>query len=359
MWDLLLIGLTVLLFLLPLLPALREWRLQRDITPLEIIQSHEGHTRHFSDTFRVFIQAEMSALAGHARPTEPAKNYCLIKEGGIFNPTREEYRYQSTQRIVLAFGTLSLPENFAFPREVYSKQTVAGIGGNHFRAVLAEDKLLIGSRSIVLRWAHARMIHADPDCHLMGRISATEEITLETGCVFTRLHAPCVKFGMGAFLPPDGRIKENAPVGMHKPILHLLEPDNDKDNRLISQEDFEFPENGIFCGNIVVRGNVLIRRGAEIIGSVKANGTLHIETGVTITGSLISSKQLVIAQACLVGGPVVSEQRISVDTGVVVGMTTKPTTLTAPVIHITSGSVIYGTVWARQQGLVLPAGETK
>lgn len=357
MWDLLLIGLTVLLFLLPLTPALREWWLRHDITPLEIIQGHEGHTRHFSDTFRIFIQAEISALNGHAHPTEPAENYCLIKEGNLFTPTEEERQNQSTQRVVLAYGTLSLPEDFTFPREVYGKQTVIGLGRNHFKAVLAEDMLLFGKHSTVLRWAHGRMIQADPDCNFMGRISATEEITLATGCAFTRLHAPCVKFGMGVFLPPDARVKENAPVGIHKPILNLLEPDIDTDNRLISQEDFEFPENGIFCGNIVVRRNVLIRRGAEIIGSVKANGTLRIETGVSITGSLISSKQLVIAQACIVGGPVVSEQSISVDTGVVIGMTTKPTTLTAPAIHITCGSVIYGTVWARHQGLVLSAGE--
>ena len=358
MWDLLLIGLTTMLFLLPLLPALQEWRLQRDITPLDIIQSHAGHPHHFSDTFRVFIQNEMSALTDHTRLFEPAENYYLIKENDIFQPNQDERQDQATQRIVIACGTLSLPENFAFPREIYGKQTVVGIGGNYFRAILAEDKLFIGRRSTVLRWAHAHTIHVDSDCHLTGRLSAVEEIELEAGCTFIRLHAPCVKFGTTVFIPPDRDIKENTLVDMRNPMLHQPDSGDDKDNRWISQGDLEFPENEIFCGDIVVRGNILIRRGARIIGSVKASGTLRIEPSVTITGSLISSKQLIIAQSCIVGGPVVSEQRINIDTGVVVGTMAKLTTLTAPVIHIATGSVIYGTAWARHQGLVRSAGKT-
>ena len=358
MWELLLIGITAVLFLLPLVPAVQEWRLQRDIIPLNIIQSHAGHTRHFSDTFRIFIQNEISALSGQTQSSDSPKNYCLIEENDTFKPSQDERQDQSTQRILFACGTLTLPDNFSFPREIYSKKTVVGMGGNHLRAILAEDKLIIGSRSTVLRWAHAHTIHIDSDCHLIGRLSAVEEITLEVGCIFTRIHAPCVKFGTYVFLSHDEVIKENTSINVGNLIPHQMACSDNKDNRWISEGDFEFPENEIFCGDIVARGNVIIRRGAKITGSVKANGTLHVEPFATITGSLISTKQLILAQSCVVGGPVVSEQRINMDTGVVVGTVTTLTTLSAPVIQIVSGCIIYGTVWARQQGVVLSAGKT-
>ena len=118
MWELLLIVITTVLFLLPLVPALQEWRLQRDIIPLNIIQSHAGHTRHFSDTFRIFIQNEISALRGQTPSSASPKNYCLIEENDTFRPSQDEHQNQSTQRILFAYGTLTLPGNFSFRREI-------------------------------------------------------------------------------------------------------------------------------------------------------------------------------------------------------------------------------------------------
>lgn len=356
MWGLLLISLTTMLFLLPLFPALQEWRLKRDISPLKIVQAHAGRADYFSDSFRALIQGDIAALTNHASTSVPRENYCVVETNGAFIPNRKENQNRITHRAVLAFGVLWLPDNLVFLREVYSKQSILGGDVNRFRAVLAEDELLIGRNSTVLRWAHARTVRVGQDCHLPGRLSAKEEIVLEMGCTFTRIHAPCVKFGPDPSELVDERMVDDAPESEHKAMLHLLKSD-DGDNRWVVDNDLEFPENGVFCGDIVARGNILIRHGAQIMGSVKANGTLRIERNVTITGSLVSSKNLIIEGRCAVAGPVVAERQIDIHSGAVIGGASKPTTVSAPVIRVAGDTVVYGTVWAWEQGLVLPSGE--
>src|SRR3979409_2650807 len=51
--------------------------------------------------------------------------------------------------------------------------------------------------SKVIRWAHSvGEFRAEHDCDLYGRISSDQEIQLQSGCVFQRLNAPRIAFGL-------------------------------------------------------------------------------------------------------------------------------------------------------------------
>jgi cytoskeletal protein CcmA (bactofilin family) len=353
MWGLLLLCLTLTLYLLPLLPALHEWRAKRDAGPLGILQSHEGDVSHFAQSFRAFVKHEMKALSSHGETIEPAESYCIIAEADIFRPTAQESLSHTTRRIVITDNPLKVPAHFTFAREIYSRQTIWGRESNLFRAVLAEGDLFIGSNSVLLRWAHARKVHVAPGCRILGRLSAKEQILLSLGCTFTRLHAPRVEFIPEGCLLPDEEV--TAPEPVTEPGSTFKPPNSSADDtgRWVVHGNLEFPHGILWLGDLVVHGNVIIHQGAEIRGNVKSHGNLQVKPQVSITGSLISNKGIVIDRGCSVGGPVVADLQVDINADTVIGSVKQPTTVTAPVIRVASKVLVHGTVSAREQGVVL------
>jgi hypothetical protein len=53
-----------------------------------------------------------------------------------------------------------------------------------------------------------------------------------------------------------------------------------------------------------------------------------------------------------VKGPIIAEREVIIDSGVQVGLSGTPTTVSAPLIHLALGSVLHGTAWARVEGRV-------
>ena len=51
------------LFLLPLLPALVEWRTRRDAQPLKVVRDYDGNIKHFANRFRQFLSEQFAELA--------------------------------------------------------------------------------------------------------------------------------------------------------------------------------------------------------------------------------------------------------------------------------------------------------
>lgn len=341
MWFLLLLILTLALFTLPLLPALREWRRKRDATPLAIQQEHTGDIHYFAETFGAFIEREIDALITGKATTDSVENYCMCEKDCTFTAGQDESHSHTTQRIVIALGKLTLPGNLTFAREIYGRQLILGGDNTLFRAILAKGDLFLGERSMVLRWAHARALYAGADCRFQGRLSAEKRIVLEPGCIFTRLHAPHIRFGLGT--PPDRQNQRRTPGR-----------DTKAEGRMLASTNLEFPRNSTFHGDIVAHGDVLIHDGAVIQGSIKAHGALRLGCNVTVSGSLVCGKRMIIAAGCTLGGPLIAEQRIDIAAGTVVGSPAALTTITAPVIRIAYGVVAHGTVWASRQGSVLP-----
>jgi predicted acyltransferase (DUF342 family) len=351
MWALLLLTLTVLLFLLPLIPALHELQQKHDAQPLSIIPTYKGNIRQFEQSFREFIEREIGLQAsGHATADFDAR-YSLIGMNGLFQPSQEEEQNRMTHRVIVSEGPLALPDNYAFLGEVYGRHSIQSGIHNQLRGLLAENELVIQRDSAVLRWAHARNVRVGQNCHIFGRLSAEEELILETGCRFTRLNAKSVRFGSDSMAPM-------AREAVTKITLIPAAPNIPDGGRWLTDSDMTLPENCLFHGDIMVCGELSIGRGCKIIGSVKGHGNVRLEPDVSISGALVSGKSLVIGRDCKIGGPIIAEKELDIDTGSVIGEEARPTTVTAPVIRVAMAVQAYGTVWAREAGTFVPSTQT-
>ena len=79
---------------------------------------------------------------------------------------------------------------------------------------------------------------------------------------------------------------------------------------------------------------------------------MWIEDGAVIEGSVISGKDLDMGSACRIRGPAVATGEMRIHTGCQIGGETYPTTATAPHILVDPGVLVFGTVWARENGRV-------
>ena len=96
-----------------------------------------------------------------------------------------------------------------------------------------------------------------------------------------------------------------------------------------------------------------IGSGARICGSVKSVRDMVLGAGVSVQGSLISGEQMLIGPDCAVNGPIIAESALHISAGTRCGSVRHPTTVSAPRIEAEEGVVVFGTLWAREDGEVV------
>jgi cytoskeletal protein CcmA (bactofilin family) len=283
---------------------------------------------------------ECVGAGGHTTGTMPdGSEYLVLGRGedALFLPFRERNEFKP---VMIASATdLLLPSQTNFSNDIYSAAGVIGGTKNRYRAILAEKDIRLGRESSVMRWVHAvGECSADPACRLYGRISSDTGIRLSTECSFLRLNAPYIAIGS------DADPAQNSP---QVPAITATQ------QRLFHDGDFEIRAGEVFQGNLVVRGRLRIGAGARVRGSVKSEKELVLESGTSVEGSLISASTLQVGSDCRIRGPVIAERTVLLRKGTRCGTLQNPTTVSAPSIEIEEGVVVFGTLWAREEGQVV------
>lgn len=351
-----LFSLTALVFVLPLLPAISELRRKHDAGPLNVIQQYAGEIRHFAGGFRKCIDALRQPLSECTAQGRIARGKLGDGEEYLLLGCSDDSAFGdagATQgaicsSVVAAGVDLILPPGLTFLKEFYAGGQLVGGEKTTYRAILGEKDVHIQHASKVMRWAHASgSLRTDTDCDLWGRISSDRDILLQVGCIFQRLNAPRIVLGSSNADLEDSR---RSPSGSVEGDSISAQP---RSRRLV-EGDYEIASGDLIAENIVIRGKLRIGAGAKIFGSVKSNGDLVVETGVIVEGSLIGAAKMHIGPDCQVRGPVIAEHEMTIQSGAQCGSALKPTTVSAPIIDVEEGSLFFGTLWARQQGRVVP-----
>jgi cytoskeletal protein CcmA (bactofilin family) len=324
---------------LPLTPALRELRKQRDAKPLPT-RVDDGKVDNFADSLREYM-APLVALEDSTHNTILHKR---LRDGAPgFIVTREAAYTLSEDPIdasVYAPEGLRLPFAVCFTRELYVRGDLELAQGSVIRSALVEGDATLDHRTSVARWIHAtETLYARTACRLFGRASAGTSITIAGATKFQRLHAPSIYIGA-----QDVLSMRTSP-GIDD--LHAARP-----GRVRAEGDFQLRDSDVFHGNIISTGTVSIAGNALVVGSIKARASVEVGVGSTVQGAVISEGRAVIGNHCLLKGPVLSEREIVIGTGVQIGSLDHPTTISAPRIRIAPGAIVCGTMWAREMGEV-------
>jgi len=340
-----------LMFMLPLIPALVELRRKSDALPLSVVQQNAGEIRHFANSFRDCIKGLAPTLQRCvAGGTTVTGTLADGEEYVVLGRADEPLLHALGQRdavhplVITAGVDLTIPAGATLSKEIYAGGQFIGGEKNNYRAILGEKNIHLGASTHVTRWVHAvGEFTSDPGCRLNGRISSDALIRLRTDCSFLRLNAPRIEIGSAA--PIENATAPNSLL----PTSGSSAPSK----RVFHDGDFEVQAGEIIRGDIVVRGNLRVRSGARICGSVKSTKDLLLDDGASVGGSLISARKMRIGPNCAVHGPVVAERELAIAAGTRCGTLEHPTTVSSPRIEVAEGVVVFGTLWAREQGQVV------
>lgn len=344
------------LFLLPLLPALVEWRTRRDAQPLKVVRDYDGNIKHFANRFRQFLSEQFAELAQAAGTTTVPRNgrlatgdrYQLVGADGKPSISQQERAAQAIDQLVLGTAALELGQGVLYEKEVFAAGAIRTGSGNSFRALLARGDIVLGEQCDVLRWAHSdTRFTASRGGRLFGRVSANLELVLHGETRFGRMYAPIIRFGDAMPAPLAQPASRKV---LERPAALL----DDAAGRWLAGGDLELPEACFHQGSLVARGSMTVGTHAMVEGSIKCHGDLHIGAGARIDGALVCSGNMFIGPGCTIRGPLVSEKTIEIDAGTVLGSDNAETTVTAVEIRVHAGVVAHGTVWARELGYVIP-----
>lgn len=330
-----------------MIPAIAELMLKRDIQPLAVIQQHRGEIRHFSDGFRSYIGGlgqllQVCVKSGTSATGKLSRGdqYILLGQGGPTALDAAQIRNSTCSAIVLTGADVVFPDGVTYEKEIYAAGNLMGGRHSSYRAILGDKNIQLGAGSEILRWVHAAgHFCVEQDCDLYGRASSDERIHLQPGCRFQRLNAPLILMGSRTSLASNANERNG-------------DRDKPKTRRLVDR-DLNIPNGEVVIGNLVVRGNLEIGRGATVFGNIKGTKNIRVEPGVHIEGSLIGTIGIEIGVGCRIRGPIVAEHNIVIGSDTECGTLAIPTTVTAATIQIQEGAVVFGTIWAREEGRVV------
>lgn len=350
------VALTLALFLLPLLPSLRELKFATDTQPLQVIREYDIDITHFANGFKAWLEKHFSEFfTGTPAQVKDAEGkledntfWQIVGDKGVPSFSSEEIASNTMKRMILSSTSLWLTGKMFFAGDIYGRNNIQTAAGSQFRAMLAEGDIKLGENCSVLRWAHSHgTLSAGTGCSLFGRASADDSMTIGEDCQFERLNAPKIQFGENT--PPAFPERTN-----RTPLTTLPNTKDHFRRRWLIDGDLAMDSNQLFDGDIVASRNITIGAGSHVKGSLKSNQNLYLASGVRIDGAIVSSGSLHIEPGCIIAGPVIAEDTIHIEEGSVIGTQEQPTTVSAPVILVASGVTAYGTVWAEESAMVIP-----
>lgn len=361
-WILVFFGSVVLLFLLPLAPALLEWRRKTDDQPLKVVREYDGNIKYFSLRFRHFLSENFSEFMNQTQSEKYQSNITSTKgvlpSGDAYQIigleaepkfTPSEMAAKATTQIILARSSLRISDGMFFEKEIYASDEISSGNKNAFRAILADGDIRLGDNCDIIRWAHSNgNISLGSHARLYGRVSAEGEIHLQQQSRFGRMYAGVIRFGRSE--QKDVQDESTAPHLNEFPMpKNIIDQAQD---RWLMAGSVEIPAATFHRGSLVAQKDLTLGSRSFIEGGIKSRGDLRLEANSRVDGAVVSTGNMYIGPGCIIKGPVVCEQMIVIEAGTIIGAPDHPTTITAAEIRVEESVIAYGSVWARELGFV-------
>jgi predicted acyltransferase (DUF342 family) len=328
----------------PLTPALLELHRRRDAAPLPT-RADDGRVTNFALAFANRIAPLMPLIeqcadrGDNQRVALPDSTTALL----IGSTNFAGVSVADATAVILCAPASFIPQQTTIATDVYAAGDLYVGNDCKLRAVYAAGDASFGTGTVTFRWAHARgAITLAENSAAYGRLSSGTLLRLERGSRFERVNAPIVLVGLDAVpscLACESQYGKRSSMDV-------------KMGRVLTHGDFHLACGDVLQGHVISYGRVSIESGSRILGSVKSHSAAYIGNDTEIDGAVVSAGRLHIAGGSRIRGPILAENAVFIGPNTQIGSADVPTTVSAPRIRITPGSVIYGTLWARNEGRV-------
>lgn len=344
------------LLLLPLWPALRQWRSpppppfilregQRDAWDEAARQAQQQVQRSFEKLLQLSARDGVIRGAhddGTAFMVLGVRDYLAEQ----LPPSARHLRMQ-----VIAARHLDIPGELVCSRLIFAQGKLNVAHNAILKTALSLRDVALGPKSRIRQWIRAEgRIDVAEGAILQGCASAGREIHIARRARFERLQAPSLSFG------------RCEPLRASAAPAHLLtmQPPNSAfipgDGRWIIDGDMSVPPGHDVSARLVVSGSLLIGTGSRVRGDIHVTGDLVIHHDATLNGAVRCNGDLRIGECCKLAGPVLVAGQLSAGGQSIFGSPDQLTTVIAGHIKLHEGCMAHGAMWAQRRGEVQPEG---
>jgi cytoskeletal protein CcmA (bactofilin family) len=327
------------LLLLPFLLAIKELVHPLDASPLSINMDYSRDPRYFGNSFKGILKRALMPenLSEGTRLITLSKSETVEIVSKTKIPAGDK-----VDHLMYVMGNLISLEKVTFDKEIYVDGKASIGERNTLRALAAEGKVSLASKTTVIRWVDAEgEFIAARSCDLGWSISSGNRLKIHSDCRFRRL------YGMPILSSDEG----------------LEEEISDKDQKceeigdaaFISDKDWTIiPPCTKIDKALIFKQNLRIKRNCVLEKDVKTYQKLVLEEGVRIKGNVFAENGITTGSSARIFGNIFSQEAIHLGKGTKIGRAGAIISVVARgKVVLDRGVVIYGYVVAGKRGRVL------
>lgn len=284
----------IIYLVLMLLPILISVFSSRRKEALKIQPDNVKDPRYFANSFIKLIGKAMEKYDG-------SNMLNLSRKEAFIEGNGRPFRNEKFDLIVYEKEHDFYAENCIFEKEIFAGKNAELDAGTEIRAIACMQKLTLGDKTVVHRWADGiDSCTVGEDCELGISVSSDVKLAVGKNCMFRRLYAPVIRIGelQKNTVAFDFSVNVNAE---REDYWDHVDAHTVLEKTVVSTGELTVKEGCTIYGSVKANGDLRICKGTFISGSVFADGTLVLEDGVRVYGHVFSQKQVFIGYDCAVG----------------------------------------------------------
>lgn len=351
LYFILLILITLVLYIVPFVPAWYEWKYKTDAEPFRVNFQDRTLVDYDIRLFKEYISSNFFDILQNYRDTGSVASrsqikdfsYYLTANSEILELEGEDIATQKTNKVILILEEGGLPNHCHFTNKVYSSGSLYTGNNDKLREIYAEKDILLAPDTTVQKLVYARgSIIARENITLNGYTKAEKKIQFLGSAKFQYLYASAIEF----------ESKEPMPSRKVADIIGANLP------RKIKKIAYTLPPNSEVMSHFLIKGSFSISAKCKIVGNIKSYQDIKIGENTIIFGAIFSNKSIFISDSCFIQGPIVASHSIYIGHNCFIGSSDSKTSIIAQYIHISTGCYTTGQILAKIRGVYL-ASEIK
>jgi len=330
--------LLIVLFVLPFVPGIWEFRKRQDAAPLFVSMDYHKYPRYFASSFRKKLIDSLNdphAAEGHRELQLSKREQVQIIDQADFPPGT------SVEHILYVSRDLASGDSVALRKEVYVRGSARIGPRNRLQALAADGDISIGRGTRFLRWLDAEgSVHADEACRLGIDAACGGAFAIGRFCSFMRLFGLPVQAGE---LPAgDDEARDRAGA------VEVQVPSDS-----IERNPASIPPLSLKSASIISAESLTVGDYSVIRGHIKAHRDLVLGTHVTVTGNLFAEGSIEIGADSMIFGTIFSQQRVVIRASAQIGTKDRiKSVIGKKGVVLEQGARVYGLVMTEGKGLI-------
>ncbi len=329
----------LLLLALPFLPGIMELRQPQDNRALSINMDYSKDPRYFGNSFKGILKRALQTQG----LSEGIRQISLSKEETVEIVSKTEIPAgNKVDHLIVVTGDFMSQADVTLNKEIYVEGRASIGEKNIVRALAAEGRVSLASKTRVIRWIDAEgEFTAERSCELGWSISSAKRLKLGPDCRFRRL------YGIPVLTHNASKDQEISEAD--------LKYVNIEETAFISDKDWTIiPPHTKLDKTLICKQNLRIKRNCILHKDVKTYKKLVVEEGVRIKGNVFAENGISTGPFVRIFGNVFSQETISLGTGTKIGCVDVLKSVVARGEIICDRSVvIYGYIVAGKMGRIL------